>query len=413
MKNADLLSIAQEANGPVYVYDAEKIKSQYQRLTKAFSGVNQLRLHYATKALSNISVLKYIQRLGAGLDTVSIQEVELGLAAGFDPSKIIYTPNGVSLQEIEHVAQKGVQINIDNLSILEQFGSKYPEIPVCIRINPHVMAGGNSNISVGHIDSKFGISIHQIPHLLRITENTKMRINGIHMHTGSDILDIDVFLHATEILFDTAKNFKNLEFIDFGSGFKVPYKFGDIETNIEELGEKLSLKFNAFCEAYGKELTLAFEPGKFLVSEAGYFLTKVNVVKQTTSTVFAQVDSGFNHLIRPMLYGSHHEITNISNPEGRERFYSVVGYICETDTFGSNRKISEISEGDILAFKNAGAYCQTMASNYNSRFRPAEVLWVNNQAHLIRKQENFEDILRNQIELDFAALEAKEATVSA
>lgn len=413
MKNADLLSIAQEANGPVYVYDAEKIKSQYQRLTKAFSGVNQLRLHYATKALSNISVLKYIQRLGAGLDTVSIQEVELGLAAGFDPSKIIYTPNGVSLQEIEQVAQKGVQINIDNLSILEQFGSKYPEIPVCIRINPHVMAGGNSNISVGHIDSKFGISIHQIPHLLRITENTKMRINGIHMHTGSDILDIDVFLHATEILFDTAKNFKNLEFIDFGSGFKVPYKFGDIETNIEELGEKLSLKFNAFCEAYGKELTLAFEPGKFLVSEAGYFLTKVNVVKQTTSTVFAQVDSGFNHLIRPMLYGSHHEITNISNPEGRERFYSVVGYICETDTFGSNRKISEISEGDILAFKNAGAYCQTMASNYNSRFRPAEVLWVNNQAHLIRKQENFEDILRNQIELDFTALEAKEATVSA
>ena len=413
MKNADLLSIAQEANGPVYVYDAEKIKSQYQRLTKAFSGVNQLRLHYATKALSNISVLKYIQRLGAGLDTVSIQEVELGLAAGFDPSKIIYTPNGVSLQEIEQVAQKGVQINIDNLSILEQFGSKYPEIPVCIRINPHVMAGGNSNISVGHIDSKFGISIHQIPHLLRITENTKMRINGIHMHTGSDILDIDVFLHATEILFDTAKNFKNLEFIDFGSGFKVPYKFGDIETNIEELGEKLSLKFNAFCDAYGKELTLAFEPGKFLVSEAGYFLTKVNVVKQTTSTVFAQVDSGFNHLIRPMLYGSHHEITNISNPEGRERFYSVVGYICETDTFGSNRKISEISEGDILAFKNAGAYCQTMASNYNSRFRPAEVLWVNNQAHLIRKQENFEDILRNQIELDFTALEAKEATVSA
>ena len=413
MKNADLLSIAQEANGPVYVYDAEKIKSQYQRLTKAFSGVNQLRLHYATKALSNISVLKYIQRLGAGLDTVSIQEVELGLAAGFDPSKIIYTPNGVSLQEIEQVAQKGVQINIDNLSILEQFGSKYPEIPVCIRINPHVMAGGNSNISVGHIDSKFGISIHQIPHLLRITENTKMRINGIHMHTGSDILDIDVFLHATEILFDTAKNFKNLEFIDFGSGFKVPYKFGDIETNIEELGEKLSLKFNAFCDAYGKELTLAFEPGKFLVSEAGYFLTKVNVVKQTTSTVFAQVDSGFNHLIRPMLYGSHHEITNISNPEGRERFYSVVGYICETDTFGSNRKISEISEGDILAFKNAGAYCQTMASNYNSRFRPAEVLWVNNQAHLIRKQENFEDILRNQIELDFTVLEAKEATVSA
>ncbi len=411
MTTSALHQIAQQANGPVYVYDAAKIKEQYDRLTAAFNGVNQLRLHYAAKALNNISILKYIQSLGACLDTVSIQEVQLGLAAGFDPTTIIYTPNGVSLSEIEAVAKLGVQINIDNLSILEQFGSKYPEVPVCIRINPHVMAGGNSNISVGHIDSKFGISIHQIPHLLRITENTQMQINGIHMHTGSDILDIDVFLHATEILFETAKNFKNLSFIDFGSGFKVPYKPGDIETNIEELGEKLTEKFNAFCEDYGQKLSLAFEPGKFLVSEAGYFLTKVNVVKQTTSTVFAQVDSGFNHLIRPMLYGSHHEIKNISNPSGRERFYSVVGYICETDTFGSNRKIAEISEGDILAFHNAGAYCQTMASNYNSRYRPAEYLWINEEAHLIRKQENFDDILRNQIELEAEVIKGVTATV--
>ena len=353
MNYAELRSIAEKFRGPLYVYDAEKIKFQYDRLSNAFSGVKNLKLNYATKALSNVSVLTYIQKLGAGLDTVSIQEVRLGLAAGFEPNSIIYTPNGVSLSEIEEVAHLGVQINIDNLSILEQFGSKYPSIPVCIRINPHVMAGGNSNISVGHIDSPFGISIHQIPHLIRITENTRMNINGIHMHTGSDILDIDVFLHASEILFETAKNFRNLSFIDFGSGFKVPYKIGDIETNIEELGERLTEKFNDFCEEYGRELTLAFEPGKFLVSEAGFFISKVNVVKQTTSTVFAQIDSGFNHLIRPMFYGSHHEIENISNPEGRERFYSVVGYICETDTFGSNRKIAEINEGDFLIFRKA------------------------------------------------------------
>ena len=407
---AELRSIAEKFRGPLYVYDAEKIKFQYDRLSNAFSGVKNLKLNYATKALSNVSVLSYIQKLGAGLDTVSIQEVRLGLAAGFAPSSIIYTPNGVSLSEIEEVAHLGVQINIDNLSILEQFGSKYPSIPVCIRINPHVMAGGNSNISVGHIDSKFGISIHQIPHLIRITENTRMNINGIHMHTGSDILDIDVFLHASEILFETAKNFKNLSFIDFGSGFKVPYKIGDIETNIEELGERLTEKFNDFCEEYGRELTLAFEPGKFLVSEAGFFISKVNVVKQTTSTVFAQIDSGFNHLIRPMFYGSHHEIENISNPKGRERFYSVVGYICETDTFGSNRKIAEINEGDFLIFRNAGAYCQTMASNYNSRFRPAEVLWLNDEAHLIRREETFEDILHNQIILDFDKVLHQEST---
>lgn len=401
MKDAILKSIAEQHKGPVYVYDSEKIQKQYRRLENAFSGVEKLRINYACKALSNLSILNLLRSMGSGLDTVSIQEVQLGIKAGFQPKDIIFTPNGVSINEIERVAALGVQINIDNLAVLEQFGTKHPEVPVCIRINPHVMAGGNSNISVGHIDSKFGISIHQIPHVLRIVENTKMHINGIHMHTGSDILDIEVFLYAAEILFDTALKFENLEFLDFGSGFKVPYRAGDIETNLEELGEKLTERFHRFCSTYGSELELAFEPGKFLVSEAGYFLSKVNTVKQTTSTVFAQIDSGFNHLIRPMLYGSHHEIYNLSNPNGNERFYTVVGYICETDTFGTNRKIAEISEGDLLAFKNAGAYCFTMASNYNSRFRPAEILWHENKAHLIRKEENFEDLIQNQILIDF------------
>jgi diaminopimelate decarboxylase len=401
LTNSDLLDIAEKFGKPVYVYESEKIASQYHRLTLAFTGVSDLRINYATKALSNVSILKFMRHLGAGLDTVSIQEVQLGLAAGFDPQAIIYTPNGVSLNEIEEVAKMGVKINIDNLSLLEQFGNRHPKTPVCIRINPHVMAGGNSNISVGHIDSKFGISIHQIPHLLRIVENTAMKINGIHMHTGSDILDIDVFLHAAEILFDTAKHFKNLDFLDFGSGFKVPYHSNDIETNIDELGEKLSARFAEFCIEYGNQLQLIFEPGKFLVSQAGHFITQVNVIKQTTSTVFAQVDSGFNHLIRPMLYGSHHHIENLSNPEGKKRFYSVVGYICETDTFGSNRKISEITEEDLLVFRNCGAYCFSMASNYNSRYRPAEVFWHEGQGHLIRKRETFEDILHNQVELFF------------
>ncbi|RZV64284.1 MAG: diaminopimelate decarboxylase [Flavobacteriaceae bacterium] len=407
METKTLLNVAKEYGSPVYVYDSQKIISQYKRLTSAFDKVKRLKVNYAVKALSNLSILKLMKSLGAGLDTVSVQEVKLGLAAGFQAEQIIFTPNGVSLEEIEEVAALGTQINIDNLSILEQFGTKHPNIPVCVRINPHVMAGGNTNISVGHIDSKFGISIHQIPHILRIVENTGMKVNGIHMHTGSDILDIDVFLYASEILFETAKSFKDLEFIDFGSGFKVPYKEGDIETNIEELGEKLTERFNDFCEEYGKDLTLAFEPGKFLVSEAGNFLAKVNVVKQTTSTVFAQVDSGFNHLIRPMLYGSRHEIINISNPKGRERFYSVVGYICETDTFANNRRINEISEGDILAFKNAGAYCFTMSSNYNSRYRPAEVLIHEGKSHLIHKRETFDDILKNQVEVDIFKKPAK------
>lgn len=408
MEAKDLLQLAEEYGHPLYVYDSAKIQSQYHRLEKAFAKVAHLRINYAVKALSNISLLKLLKQMGSGLDTVSVQEVQLGLIAGFEPERIIYTPNGVSMEEIEEVAALGVQINIDNLSILEQFGAKHPQTPVCIRINPHVMAGGNSNISVGHIDSKFGISIHQMPHLLRIVQNTGMHINGIHMHTGSDILDIEVFLYAAEILFETAVHFKDLEFLDFGSGFKVPYKKDDIQTDVEELGKKLTKRFNAFCSEYGRKLTLTFEPGKFLVSEAGFFLAKVNVVKQTTSTVFAGIDSGFNHLIRPMFYGSNHQIENISNPKGKERFYSVVGYICETDTFANNRRIPEITEGDILCFRNAGAYCFSMSSNYNSRVRPAEVLWHEGKGHLIRQRETFDDIIRNQVILDF---EKEAATV--
>jgi len=402
MTNEALIALSEKYGSPLYVYDTEKIISQFNRLTNAFSKVKQVKLNYATKALSNINILKVFNQLNAGLDTVSIQEVQLGLAAGFPPEDIIFTPNGVSLEEIEEAAKLGVQINIDNLSILELFGQKHPEIPVCIRINPHVMAGGNSKISVGHIDSKFGISIYQVPHIKRVVENTGMHINGIHMHTGSDILDIDTFIRATEILFDVAAQFDNLDFIDFGSGFKVPYTEGDISTDIEQLGKQLSKRFNRFCKDYGKDLTLMFEPGKFLVSEAGFFLTHVNVIKQTTSTVFAGVDSGFNHLVRPMMYDSYHHITNISNPKGRERYYSVVGYICETDTFGTNRRINELTEGDILCFHNAGAYCFSMASNYNSRYKPAEVMVHNGVDYLIRQRETFEDILRNQQNIDIS-----------
>jgi len=400
MDNQFLVSLTEKYGSPLYVYDSEKIISQYNRIIDAFSSVKSLKLNYAVKANSNVSILKVFKKLNSGIDTVSIQEVKLALEAGFNPKDIIFTPNGVSLEEIEQAAKLGVQINIDNISILEQFGSLYPSIPVCVRINPHVMAGGNRKISVGHIDSKFGISVHQVPHIKRVVENTGMNINGIHMHTGSDILDIDVFLAATEILFNTANEFENLEFIDFGSGFKVPYKEGDISTNIEELGNKLSKRFNLFCKDYGKELTLMFEPGKFLVSEAGKFLAHVNVVKQTTSTVFASIDSGFNHLVRPMMYDSYHHIHNISSPNGRERYYSVVGYICETDTFGSNRRISEIKEGDVLCFNNAGAYCFSMASNYNSRYKPAEVLVYDNKDYLIRKQETFNDLIKNQVIID-------------
>ena len=394
----DALEVVEQYGCPLYVYDYDIIERQYKRLVEAFSGV-KLKINYACKSLTNINILRLIRQLGAGLDAVSIQEVKLGLHAGFTADEILYTPNCVSFEEIEEAVELGVKVNIDNISILEQFGQKYPEYPICVRINPHIMAGGNSKISTGHIDSKFGISMYQLPLVERIVKATGMNVEGLHMHTGSEILDSQVFLNGAEILFRAAKSFDELNYIDFGSGFKVSYKDDGIETDIEDLGEKITKRFKAFCNEYGKDLILKFEPGKYLVSEAGYFFVKTNVVKQTTSTVFAGVDSGLNHLIRPMFYDAYHKIINVSKPEAKSRIYTVVGYICETDTFGINRKINEIQEGDVLCFKNAGAYCYQMSSNYNSRFRPAEVLIYKGRAHLIRERETFEDLLKNQIEL--------------
>lgn len=387
-------SLCEQFGTPLYVYDAQTIESKYNFFKNAFS-VDSLTINYAVKALSNPNILKVFKKLGAHLDTVSIQELQLGLHAGFEPSEMVFTPSGVSHDELNRAIALGVKINVDNLHTLEYIGHEHPGLPVCIRFNPHVMAGGNAKISVGHIDSKFGISIHQIPLVQRLVETLNINVEGVHMHTGSDILDVEVFLQAADILFDVASKFENLNYIDFGSGFKVPYQMGDLETDIEEFGKVMSERFNRFAASYGKPLTLMFEPGKFMVSESGYFFVKTNLTKQTTSTIFASVDSGFNHLIRPMFYNSHHEIYNVSNPNGKPRIYTVVGYICESDTFGYDRKINEIKEEDILGFKNAGAYCFSMASNYNSRFRPAEVMINNGEALLIRKRENMDNLLTN------------------
>jgi diaminopimelate decarboxylase len=396
----DVVELVDKYGSPVYVYQTSKMKQQYDSMLYAFRDT-KVKINFACKALNNINILKFFRSLGSGLDAVSIQEVQLGIQAGFSPQDIMFTPNCVSIEEISEGVKLGVKINIDNISILEQFGSLYgSKIPVCIRINPHILAGGHEKISTGHIDSKFGISIYQMPLVHRVVEATNIRVEGLHMHTGSDILDVEVFMRGAEIMLDTARGFPDLDYVDFGSGFKVAYKPDDYFTDIDNLGKDLTRHFKKFCKAYGRELTLIFEPGKFLVSEAGYFFARVNVVKQTLSTVFAGLDTGLNHLIRPMFYDAYHQILNVSNPRGKLRIYTVVGYICETDTFGWNRKINDIREGDFLVFLNAGAYCFTMASNYNSRLRPPEILIHEGKDYLIRRRETLDDLVKNQVMLE-------------
>jgi diaminopimelate decarboxylase len=397
LSTEQLTKIAEEFGTPVYVYHAEKIAQQYQKLNLAFKGFHS-RIFYAAKALTNINILRYIKNLGASLDCVSFYEVKLGLFAGFEPKQILFTPNCVDIGEIISAKELGVHINIDNISILEQFGNRYGNTyPVCIRINPHIMAGGNFKISTGHIDSKFGISIHQLRHIERIVHTTRLHVEGVHMHTGSEIKDINVFLMGLDVMLGIAEQFPTINYIDLGSGFKVPYQPGEQETDVEELGKKVSEVFSRFEKKEGKPIEVWFEPGKYLVSEAGYFIVKANVVKQTPATVFVGVNSGFNHLIRPMFYEAWHDIINISNPSGTERIYTVVGNICETDTFAWDRTLKEVRESDLLVFKNAGAYGFEMSSHFNSRLKPAEVMVEQGKARLIRKADVFEDLLRNQV----------------
>jgi diaminopimelate decarboxylase len=400
IQGVSIASLADEFGTPLYIYDGEKITTQVKTLQDAFSSV-PLKIKYATKALSNINILKLIRKAGAGVDAVSIEEVKLCMLAGYAPSEIMYTPSGVAFEEIQEAVELGIMINLDSLPLMEQFGEMYGNsVPACIRINPHIMAGGNLKISTGHSESKFGISIEQLPLILSAVAKHKLQIVGLHIHTGSDILDAEVFLKGGNVLFEAAIQFADLKFLDFGGGFKVAYKPNDISTDVMEVGRKVGEAFQEFCKRYGRQLELWLEPGKFLVSEAGYLLVKATVVKESPTVTFVGVDSGLNHLIRPMMYDAYHSLYNLSNPDGKQVKYNVVGYICETDTIAARRELNETKIGDLLVIKNAGAYGFSMASNYNSRLRPAEVLILNGQAHLIRRRESFEDLIKHQEILD-------------
>lgn len=400
VQNVDLVALGKQFGTPLYVYEAHRIVQQLKTLKTAFSACN-VKIKYAAKALTNLSILRLLRKHGSDVDVVSIQEAQLALRAGFAPSQIMYTPSGVDFSEIVEAVNLKLTVNLDNLSTLQKFGEKYRDTyPCSIRLNPHIMAGGHYKISTGHSNSKFGISVFQLPEIHETVNKYKINVNGLHIHTGSDITESDVFIKMADILFGVARDFPHLRFIDFGSGFKVAYKEDDIVTNIYDLGLKLTKAFGDFCQQYGRKLELHFEPGKFIVSEAGYLIVGVNMIKPTPSVTFVGVNSGLNHLIRPMMYDAYHEIVNISNPKGPQKLYTVVGYICETDTFGADRKLNEVREGDILVIKNAGAYGYSMASNYNSRYKPAEVLIVNGVAKLIRERETLDDLIRGQVEID-------------
>ena len=384
---------------PLYVYDLSIIENQFKELKNGFRNIKNFKINFAAKSLSNISILKFMKKLGAGLDTVSIEEVKIGLICGFNNEDITFTPNGVSFNEIEEAYNLKVKINLDSLESIKDFSKKYSLYPISIRVNPNILSGGNKNVSVGHDESKFGIPLDYLDEISEMENKKNILIEGIHIHTGSDIVELDNFQEAFKKIFLVAKKFKNVKILNFGGGLKIPYFEGDSKTNILNLSNSIKKLINDNSFVTENNLKIILEPGKFLVGESGYFLTKVNYVKKTPNKVFVQLNSGFNHFIRPIFYDSYHEIINITNPNDKEYTYDVVGYVCEQDNFALKRKISNVRKGDILCFKNAGAYCSSMSSNYNSRIKPAEVCIWKNKLVKIKERENLNNILNGQIDI--------------
>ena len=396
---AELNAAAQQFGTPLYVYHAEKIEQQYQNLLAHFSAT-QTRFFYACKALTNIHILKVIKNIGCNIDCSSINEVKLALHVGFSPNNILYTSNSVSFDEIVTAVELGVNVNIDSLSNLEKFGQKFgASKAVGVRIRPDVMAGGNLKISTGHDKSKFGIPVAQLEALKLIQEKYQINIRTLHIHTGSEIKDVAVFMKSAEVFDVLLPHFPTVEVLDFGGGFKVPYEPGEQGTDMASLGKEVNKAMEQLSEKYGRSLTAWFEPGKYMVSEAGFFIAKVNVLKTSGDRIFAGLNTGLNHLIRPMFYDAYHHIDNLTSPEKPTKQYAVVGNICETDTFAWDRAIPAIEEGDLLVFYNAGAYGYEMASNYNARFKPAQVLYQNSEVKLISRADQFEDLLTLQVPL--------------
>jgi len=414
--------LAEKFGTPLYVYDSERIVEQINKFKAAFTGL-PLKMKYAMKACNNINILKLVRKNGCGLDTVSPSEVETALKIGFQPSEIVFTPNLVNFSEIEFAVEKNVAINIENLSNLEKFGKKYGNsVPCCLRLNPNIITEvetaevaditrfnvnkehygeiDKNRIGAWHNQSKFGISLRLFDELLKIIDTYNINVNGLHIHASHVILNKDVFVKGASIIFSLAKNFPNLKYFDFGGGIMVKHKPEDIVININEAANGLRTEYNKFFGEATHKPELWFEPGRYIVSEAGFLITNVDVLKSNGSVDFAGVDTGFNHLIRPMMYNAFHEIINASNPLGEKKKYSVVGNLCEVDNLGADRMLAKTSENDKLVILNAGAYGFSMSSQYNNRYRPAEVLLTSEGAKLIRKRETTEDFLRNQIEIE-------------
>ena len=399
ISNKIMLEAAAEFGTPLFLYDIDKIKECYQSLFK-FIPYKGLKIHYALKANYNIAILKALRDMGCGLDTVSPAEVALALELGFKKEDIIYTANNMTDAEFAEVYAAGVVMNIGELSRLEKVAKNYPGSRVCLRFNPDVKDGDSEKTMTAGDLTKFGILLDDVEKVLDIVKKGDLHIVGLHEHTGSGLQKAESVYQSMKNLMNivTPARFPELEFLDFGGGFKVPYMPDEKRIDYVAMGREIVNIFESFCKSYGRELKMYFEPGKYMVAESGHLLIEVNTIKKNRTRTIVGCNSGFPQLIRPVLYDAYHHIVNLSNPEGAEYKYDICGNICETgDRFAEERMMPEIREYDILEIQNAGAYCYSMGSIYNLRPMPSEAVFENGKLRLVRKAQTNKELVKELV----------------
>lgn len=381
---------------PLYVYEEDTIRGNYKKLCNAVKWPRK-RILYACKANTNLAIMRVLKDEGCGIDAVSPGEVFLALKAGFKPRDILFTGNNMTDEDMRYVADKGVLLNIGSISRLEKYGREYPNSDICVRVNPDVKPDVHPHLATGGLDSKFGICMGDVSRVKEILEEHELNLKGIHAHIGTTIMDLAPFKETMDVVLDAAKRFEDLDFVDFGGGIGIPYKPEQEEVDLKEFGEFATKKMADFCNEYGKELEYRVEPGRYLVAQAGFLLSKVNTIKVNPKKRFIGLDTSMAHLVRPCMYGAYHHIINASNMDGKPEKVDVVGNICETgDFFAKDREVAHAEEGDIIAIKDAGAYGYAMSSDYNSFLKPAEVMVSGGKARVIRERPKLEDLLRGQ-----------------
>ena len=393
-----LINAAKSYGTPLYFYHFDLIKERYQELHR-FITHPRLRILYAMKANYSPAILQLLINEGAGIDTVSIGEALLATKLGAKSSNLLYTANNVTVAEMAQARDMGLLVNVGALSTLEAFGKNFPGSNVCLRFNPEVVAGSHEKIQTGGKLTKFGLLFQDLEQVKELVEKYKLQVIGLHKHTGSGISEDEKYLQAVSNLLEIAipEHFPHLQFIDLGGGFGVPYRPDEARFNYVEFGKKVTEKILKHEKETNQTLEVWFEPGRYLVCEAGYLLMEVNTVKNNRGRLIVGTDSGFPQLIRPVFYDAYHEILNLSGTGRKKMTYDICGNICETgDHFAKDRELPEIKEGDLLAVKNAGAYCYAMGGVYNLRPMPAEVAYSAGNLKLIRERLSAEDLI-NQI----------------